>query len=107
MRELSARESVKILNRLNNGEFLTVVGDKYLFIHGKGRELSKQEKNIVYDACKKVGIHFFTEMSFHEYCRGKDYAMKVDKLLAMLQEYGIAMTCSLSKRFFYLQFVER
>ena len=107
MNELSAQESSKLLQKMDNGKFLTVVGGYYLTVKGEGRELNKQEKNIVYDACKKVGLHFFTEMSFQEYSTGKDYATKVDDLLALLQEHGIGMTCSLSKRFFYLQFVER
>ena len=106
MNELPAQESSKLLQKMNDGKFLTVVAGYYLTIKGKGRDLNKQEKNIVYDACKKVGIHFFTEMSFQEYS-SKDYATKVDDLLALVQEYGIAMTCSLSKRYFYLQFVER
>lgn len=107
MNELPAQESSRLLQKMDKGQFLTVVGGHYLTVKGRGRDLNKQEKNIVYDACKKVGIHFFTEMSFTEYGKNSDYPDKVDKLLALVQEYGIGMTCSLSKRYFYLKFIER
>lgn len=105
MRELSPYESVRLIKQLDSGAFLTVIDDNYSVIKtGKAKELSKEEKNIVYNACKSVGIHFFTQMSFKEYSK---YADKVDKLLSILMVHGIALTCSIKDKMFYLVFVER
>lgn len=113
MQDLNSKETNSILKHLYNGYFLSIYQDKYSLYQSKEtRDLSREGKELLYDTCKKFGIHYFTKMSFKEYSTNNGYAKLIDYILAYLnihktsEGFTLVLGCNLSEKIFFFKEVK-